>query len=81
MFGRAKPTKASVATGLGGGLRTKPGGRPHVRSGDSKRGAGWAMAPHIFACPPQFFHNFLFKFVWLTYTVENFRPTIFQTII
>jgi len=27
--------------------------------------------------PPSFFLNFPFKFVWLTYTVDNFRPEIF----
>jgi len=37
---------------------------------------GWVS--HV---PPQCFRNFLFKFVWLTYTVDNFRPAIFQTII
>ena len=31
--------------------------------------------------PPQFFLNFLFKFVWLTYTIDNFRPAIFYTMI
>ena len=30
-------------------------------------GAGWSMAPQIFACPPSFFLDFTFKFVWLTY--------------
>jgi len=46
------------------------------------RGPRWAMAPPDFclaSClpPPSFFHDFPFKFVWLTYTVENFRPVIF----
>jgi len=50
-------------------------------SGDSTWGPGWAMAyPDFWLAPclaPQFFLNFLFKFVWLTYTVDNFRPAIF----
>jgi len=50
-------------------------------SGDSKGGPGWAMATPDFCLAPClalsfFFHNFPFKFVWLTYTVENFRPAI-----
>ena len=52
-----------------------------VTNGDSKGGPGWAMAPPDFclppAWPPQFFRNFPFKFIWLTYTVDNFRPAIF----
>jgi len=27
--------------------------------------------------PPSFFLNFPFKFLWLTYTVDNFRPAVF----
>jgi len=39
-----------------------------------------AMPPQIFAwppiaLPPVFFHNFPFKFVWLTYTIENFSAS------
>jgi len=50
-------------------------------SGDSKGGPGWSMPPPDFCLapclPPQvFFHNFPFKFVWLTYKVENFRSAI-----
>jgi len=38
------------------------------------------MPPQIFAwppiaLPPVFFHNFPFKFVWLTYTIENFSAS------
>ena len=39
--------------------------------------SGWAMPPQIFVRPPQFFCNFPFKFIWMTYTVDNFRPAIF----
>ena len=49
-------------------------------SGDSKEGTGWAMAhgpPRFLPVPPSFFLNFPFKFVWLTHTVDNFRPAIF----
>jgi len=31
----------------------------------------------FFSKPPRFFHNFPFQIVWLTFTVENFRPAIF----
>jgi len=50
-------------------------------SGDSNGRPGWAMPPPDFwlapVCPPQFFLNFPFKLVWLTYTVDNFRLAIF----
>jgi len=39
-------------------------------SGDFKGGPGWAMAPRFFLGPrlaPQFFPNFPFEFIWLTY--------------
>jgi len=52
-----------------------------LSSGDSKGVPGWAMVPQIFAWPPAFppslLRNFPFKFFWLTYTVDNFRPAIF----
>jgi len=50
-------------------------------SGGSK-GRGWAIhGPHIFGCssdwPSSFVLNFMFKFVWLTYTADNFQPAQF----
>ena len=40
-------------------------------------GLGGPWPAQIFAWPPSFFLNFPFKFVWLAYTVDNFRPAIF----
>ena len=40
------------------------------------RGPGWAIPPDFWLapawCPPSFVLNFTFKFVWLTYTADNF---------
>ena len=41
------------------------------------RGVWVGHDPQIFAWPPSFFLTFPFKFIWLTYTVDNFRPAIF----
>jgi len=50
-------------------------------SGDSKVGLPWAMASRFLVGPlfglPFFFLIFLFKFVWLIYTLDNLRPAIF----
>jgi len=51
-------------------------------SDGSMGGPGWALAGPGFCLapclpPPQFFLNVSFKFVWLTYTIDKFRPAIF----
>ena len=49
-------------------------------SGDSMGGLGGPWPPRFLLGPclvlPVFF-NFPFKFIWLTYTVDDFRPAIF----
>jgi len=46
-----------------------------VNSVDSKGGPGWTMLPRFLVASQ--FLNFPFKFIWLTYTADNFRPAIF----
>ena len=52
-------------------------------NGGSKGRPGWAMPPRFLAAPcshPRFVLNFTFKFVWLTYTADNFQSAKFLTI-
>jgi len=57
------------------------GGKRGDGSGDSK-GGGWTMAlPDFWLTPclesPVFLFYFPFKFIWLAYRADNFRPAIF----
>jgi len=53
-------------------------------SSGSKGGLGGRWPPRFLAGPllgtPSFVLNFTFKFVWWTYTVDNFQPAKFKTI-
>ena len=59
-------------------LTTALGRDPRLKtSGDSKEGPGWAIAPRFLVGSLSFFLNFPFKFIWMIYTLDNFRPAIF----